>query len=99
MVARCIDRGDRRFEKAAILFGRPAITMAFPFDNAWIPLAATDRGFIVRRRNRGEAVAPAAASKPVAVWPGQRLVTTTPCGRSSSCRASPRASTYAFVAA
>ena len=55
--------------------------------------AATGRGFIVRRPNKGEAAAPAAASKPVAVCPGQRLVTTTPCMRNSSCRASPKEST------
>src|SRR5205085_11784600 len=93
IVALCIDRGVRRFEKAAILFARPATTMAFPCKSARTPLAATGRGFIVRRRSKGDAAAPAAASKPVAVCPGQRLVTTTPCGRSSSCNASPKAST------
>ena len=58
-----------------------------------MPLAATGRGFIVSRRNMGETVAPAAASKPVAVCPGQRVVTTTPRERTSSCRASPKGST------
>src|SRR5206468_1666274 len=93
IVALWIDRGIRRFEKAAILFDRPATTMGLPCKSARMPLAATGRGFIVRRRNKGEAAAPAAASKPVAVCPGERLVTTTPYGRNSSCRASPRAST------
>src|SRR5207253_11424023 len=71
IVALCIERGVRRFEKAAILFDRPATTMAFPCKSAPIPLAATGRGFIVRRRSKGEAIAPAAASKAVAVCPGQ----------------------------
>jgi len=30
-VALCIDRGVRRFEKATILFARPATTIALPF--------------------------------------------------------------------
>ena len=61
-VALCIDRGVRRFEKAAILFARPATTIALTFESAAIPLAATGRGFIVRRRSKGETVALMAAS-------------------------------------
>jgi hypothetical protein len=91
MVALCMARGVRRFENAAILFCRPATTMAFPRKSARMPVPATARGFIENIRSRRETLAPAAASKPVAVCPGHRLVTTTPCGRSSSCRASPRA--------
>ena len=34
IVALCIDRGVRRFEKAAILFEKPATTIAFPCSNA-----------------------------------------------------------------
>jgi len=68
-VALCIDRGVRRFEKATILFDRPATTIAFPCNNARIPLAATGRGFMVRRRSKADVVAPAASSKPVAVCP------------------------------
>jgi hypothetical protein len=67
IVALCMARGVRRFEKAAILFDKPATVMAFPCESARSPLAATGPGFIVSTRNRGETVAPAAASKPVAV--------------------------------
>jgi hypothetical protein len=44
IVALCIDRGLRRFEKAAILFAKPATTIAtiaLPFESAAIPPAAT----------------------------------------------------------
>jgi len=44
IVALCIDRGVRRFEKAAILFARPATTIALPFESAAIPPAATGEG-------------------------------------------------------
>jgi hypothetical protein len=44
IVALCIERGVKRFEKAAILFDKPGTTMAFPRKTARIPLAATGRG-------------------------------------------------------
>jgi hypothetical protein len=78
MLSRCIERGVSRVLSTMSLFDSPGIANALPVRRALMPVSATGRAFMVSFCRNGEGLAPATASKEVAVRPGQRVVTTTP---------------------